>query len=170
MKHVNFIAFVIALCVITLSSCKKEKVEEGETSEFPAPNPTSTLTLTVNSKTYNLKVIGQSFTTGGDTAKLRIDATAPEITLRLRADAALHTNGIADYYLACCSNDVFDKTSEVYKHWEIDHIGNRMQNGTVKITRADDKGYEGTYIIYGNDYDISRTAKREFKGSFVMVY
>ena len=169
MKHISRLSLLFAFLIIVIASCKKEKVEEGETSEFPPPNPSSTLSLTVDSKTYNLKVIGQSFTTG-DTAKLRIDATAPELTLRLRADAAVHTSGIGDYYLACCSNDVFDRTKTVFKHWEIDHIGNGRQNGIVKITRIDSKGYEGTYTIFGNDYDVSRTAKKEFKGSFVMIY
>ena len=132
-------------------------------------NPSSSLSVTVDNKTYNLRILGQSFKIG-DSAKLNIDATAPEMTLKLRANAGVHNAGLGEYFLACCSNDIFDRRASVQKHWEIDHIGNRMQNGTVKITKSDSKGYEGTYTMYGNDYDISRTAKKEFKGSFVIVY
>ena len=35
MKHLSFFALAFTLCALTLSSCKKDKVEEGETSEFP---------------------------------------------------------------------------------------------------------------------------------------
>lgn len=169
MKRISLLPFVALFLLVSLVSCKKDKTEQGETSEYPAPNPSSSLTVTVDDKTYNLRILGQAFTVS-DSAKLRIDATTPEMTLKLRADAGIHNAGLGEYFLVCCSNDVFDRRTSVQKHWEIDHIGNRMQNGTVKITRADSKGYEGTFTMYGNDYDVSQTAKKEFKGSFVIVY
>lgn len=170
MKSVRFLPVLFALAIVTLLSCKKEKVEAGETTDLPAPNQSSTLTLTLDNQTYTLEVMGQSFNIGSDdTARLKIDAIAPEVTLRLRANSIQHTNGVGDYYLPCCSNDVYDKRTAVKKHWEIDQRGT-TQNSSVKITRMDAKGYEGTYKIYSNDSGTGDSGKKEFTGTFTIVY
>lgn len=159
---------VLILISLTFSSCKKDKVEEGETTQLPTPSPSSTLNLTLDNKTYTLKVIGQSFKLG-DTTKLMIDATSAEFTVRIRANSVQHVSGVGQYYLPCCSNDFYDKTTSVPKHWEMDQRGT-TQDGVVTITKTDAKGYEGTYTLYSNDSSVSPSVKKEFKGSFVVFY
>ena len=168
MKQVTVLSIVCALFIITFSSCKKEKAKESETTEFPAPNPSSFLTLQLNDKTYTLKVFGQSFS-NGDTARVRIDAISPEMTVRLRAEAPTHTNGMGEYKLFCCSNDVYDKTTPVYKHWEIDQRGTTKES-IVKITKMDAKGYEGTFTLLSNSFNAGSSAPKEFKGTFTVIY
>ena len=168
MKLANLSFVVLAMLFVTFSSCKKDKVEETETTELPPPNASSTLNVTFDNKTYNLKVMGQTFSLA-DTAKLKIDATAPEITLRLRANSAQHVGGVGNYFLPCCSNDIYDKTGEVNKHWEMDQRGT-TQDGFVKVTKIDAKGYEGTFTLYSNYSSGGISGKKEFKGSFVIVY
>ena len=168
MKLANLSFVVLTMLFVTFSSCKKDKVEETETTELPPPNASSTLNVTFDNKTYNLKVMGQTFSLA-DTAKLKIDATAPEITLRLRANSAQHVGGVGNYFLHCCSNDIYDKTTNIKKHWMTDQRGT-TQDGIIEITRIDQKGYEGTFIIKGYDPLVSISLKKEFKGNFVIVY
>lgn len=162
MKYLYTRTLVATLVLLSLTSCQKELY-------FPEEKPTSQFTLTTSGVTYNLKIDTHSFELG-DTASLIINASSPQISITLNSKSANHTNGIGAYYLKCCTNDVFDRTSGTQKHWEIDHMSGGLQNGTIKIIRKDEKGLEGTYSVYGNDYDVSRTAKKEFKGSFVIVY
>lgn len=167
MKHLSTLVFAFLVSLLFLS-CSKEKKETNTSEEKPV-NPASTYAVTLDGKTYSLKVKSQNFKLG-DTAHLKLTATAPEMTVIINAKSTQHENGVGNYWLACCSNDIYVRITETQKHWEIDHQNGGTQNGSVKITRMDSKGYEGTFTLIGNDYDISRTAKKEFTGSFVVIY
>lgn len=161
MKHFNTL-ILASLLSILFFSCQKEL-------HFPEPEPTSQFTVVTNETTYHLKIEKQSVVLR-DTAHIQLRATSPEISVIMNFMSAKHTNGKGDYYLKCCTNDVYDRTTGTQKHWEIDHISGGTQNGSVVITKMDDTGFSGTYTMYGNDYAISRTAKKEFKGTFVIIY
>lgn len=162
MKQFYTLTLVATLLALLLVSCQKEL-------HFPEVPPTTQFTLTKDGVTYNLKVDAQSVVLK-DTVIMKIGASSPEISISLNMRSTTHKDGVGDYYLWCCTNDVWDRTAGPQKHWEIDHIGNNRQGGSVTITRMDESGYEGTYVAYGNDYAVSRTAKKEFKGTFVIVY
>lgn len=162
MKQFNTIALLACLLAIGLFSCQKEL-------HFPEAPPVSQFTVEVNGKTYYLNIKQQNVKID-DTAHIQIKTNSPEISVSLNFMSTTHVKGIGTYYLKCCTNDVYDRTTGTQKHWEIDHISGGLQNGTVIINRMDDKGYAGSFTIYGNDYEISRSAKKEFKGTFDIVY
>lgn len=167
MKHLSTFAITIFFTLLFIS-CTKEKNEKGGTEEPPV-NPASTYSVALDGKSYNLKVKSQNFKIG-DTAHLKLTATAAEMTVIINAKSVAHVNGVGDYWLACCSNDIYARITEVQKHWEIDHLSTDLQGGRVQITKSDTKGYEGTFTLIGNDYEVSRTAKKEFTGSFKVLY
>lgn len=167
MKRFSTFAFAFIMTLFYFS-CTKEKNETENSNETPV-NPASTYSVTLDGKSYNLKVKSQNFTLG-DTAHLKLTATAAEMTVLINAKSVMHINGVGEYWLACCSNDVYVRTGEVQKHWEIDHLEGGLQGGKVTISSMDAKGYEGTFTLIGNDYDVSRTAKKEFTGSFKVIY
>lgn len=161
MKQFNTLTLVATLLALLLLSCQKEL-------HFPEVPPTSKFTLTKDGVTYNLKVDAQTFILK-DTPQLKIGASSPEISISLNMRSPKHKDGIGDYSLWCCSNDVWDRTAGAQKHWEIDQRGT-SQDGTLKITKMDSKGYEGIFSVFAKDHAVSRTAKKEFKGTFVIVY
>ncbi len=155
---------LLALITISFSACKKDK--NGK-EEKPLVNPASTFTVDADGKTYNMKVIAINVQ-AGDTAQLILKGDSPEYVVTLNAKSIDHNNGMGDYYLFCCNNDVFEYGNG-RKHWEGDHVGSR-QEGFVKITRMDATGYTGTYSISTKDGTAASAQRKSFTGAFNIIY
>lgn len=164
MKRISALFTIAALCVFTLSACKKDK--DGK-EEKPLVNPASTFTVDADGKTYNMKVIAINVQ-AGDTAQLILKGDSPEYVVTLNSKSPDHVNGVGDYYLFCCNNDVFEYGNG-RKHWEGDHTGSK-QDGFVKITRMDATGYTGTYSISTKDGTSASAQRKTFTGSFNIIY
>jgi hypothetical protein len=165
MKKIHALFAIAALCVFTLFACKKDK--DGKKEEKPLVNPASTFTVEADGQTYNMKVIAINVQ-AGDTAQLILKGDSPEYVVTLNSKSIDHNNGVGDYYLYCCNNDVFEYGNG-RKHWEGDHTGGR-QEGFVKITRMDATGYAGTYSISTKDGSNRDAQTKTFTGAFNIIY
>ncbi len=161
MKIFYTIAFAL-LFALLFSACQQEL-------HFPEIKPESKFTIVADGITYNLKVDFQQAQLG-DTAHINLTAGSPDYVISLTSLSGVHTNGIGDYYLKCCNNDVFEYISGTRKHWEGDHIGSSRQTGFIKITQMDENGYAGTYVLSTKDGSGRNAARKEFTGTFEIYY
>ena len=161
MKQFNTLALTACLLVFGLLSCQKEL-------HFPEAPPVSQFTVTFDGKTYNLDIQNQSVQLE-NTAQFQILAESPQMYVSLNVTSDNHQDGKGIYYLACCSNNIYDKTTPVVKRWRIDQRGT-IHGGSVNITRMDDKGYEGTYTVIGKYLEDGNNEQKAFKGTFLVVY
>jgi len=161
MKIFYTIAFV-ALFTAILPSCQQEL-------HFPETKPENKFTVTADEITYNLKVDLEKVQLGS-MAQVKINASSPEYVVTISSSSDEHTNGVGEYYLSCCTNDVFEYTNGTRKHWEGDHIGSTRQEGFLKITRRDEKGYAGTYSISAKDGTGRNAPRKIFTGTFEIFY
>lgn len=161
MKIIYTIALV-AFIASFLSACQQEL-------HFPEVKPENKFTVLADGTLYNLKVDFEKVQLG-ETAQVNLSASAPEYVVTLVSKSDSHLNGVGDYILSCCNNDVFEFISGTRKHWEGDHIGSSRQTGFVKITRMDDKGYAGTYLVSTKDGSGRNAAKKDFTGTFEIFY
>lgn len=157
----QFYTLTVLVCLLTtlLFSCQKELY-------FPEPEPTSKFTVVIDGVTYDLQV-GEQTTHLSDTAHVNITAISPMATVRLIAKTDKHESGVGDYFLWCCSNDVFERTTGTQIHYEIRRSGRGKQDGQVKITKMNNKGYEGTYSLNGKQ---TNGTVKQFTGEFSIVY
>ena len=161
MKIFYTIALVAFLASI-FSACQQEL-------HFPEVKPENKFTVLADGVVYNMKVDFEKVQIG-ETAQVNLTASSPEYVVTLVSKSESHVNGVGDYILSCCNNDVFEFTSGTRKHWEGDHIGSSRQSGFVKITRMDEKGYAGTYSISAKDGSGRDAARKDFTGTFEIFY
>lgn len=167
MKKFSTLALGLLLTVLFIS-CKKNN--DDSRGEKPVVNPASKFSVLADGKPYDLKVDALNLKMG-DTAKLFLAASSANFKVILNAASTTHINGVGDYYLACCTNDVFEFLSDgTRKHWEVDHIGQIKQEGSIKITRMDEKGYAGSFSLKAKDGTSSSAIQKEFSGSFDIIY
>ena len=161
MKIIYTTAFALLIAIL-LPACQQEL-------HFPEVKPESRLTIEADGITYNLKVDFQQAQVG-DIAQVKLTATSPEYVISLISVSDTHINGVGEYYLECCNNDVFEYLTGSRTHWEGDHIGSSRQTGYVKITRMDEAGYAGTFALSAKDGAGRNANKKDFKGTFEIYY
>ena len=161
MKKIYTLSIFVAL-FFTFSSCPREL-------HFPEPEPVSQLTVLVEGKPFNLTIKEKLSYNAGDTAHVDLLATSPEISVRLVAKSPQHTNGVGEYYLFCCNNDVFDRTTGTQYHYETNRASGGKQQGFVKITRWDDKVIEGSFSMTGKVGTSNTAPHKTFTGTFSLV-
>ena len=158
----NFYPLTLLITVFfAFSSCQQEL-------HFPEPEPTSEFTVVMDGIRYDLGVQKQ-VTYTGDSAHVEILAFSPEISVRLISKSDQHTNGVGEYFLFCCSNDVFERTTGTQFHYETDRAGLGKQKGFVKVVRWDEKVVEGTYSMIGKVGTDRNAPRKEFTGTFKLV-
>ena len=153
---------LVAFLASFFSACQQEL-------HFPEVKPDNKFTVLADGTIYNLKVDFEKVQLG-ESAQINLTASSPDYVVTLVSKSDTHLNGVGDYFLSCCNNDVFELISGTRKHWEGDHIGSLRQTGFVKITRMDNKGYAGTYSISAKDGSGRNAAKKDFTGTFEIFY
>ena len=161
MKIIYTIALA-AFIALFLSACQQEL-------HFPEEKPKNKFTVLADGVNYNLNIDFENVQLG-ETAHVKLTASSEAYVVTLVSKADIHQNGVGEYILSCCNNDVFEFVSGTRKHWEGDHIGSTRQTGFVKITRMDEKGYAGTYAISAKDGSGRNAAIKEFTGTFEIYY
>lgn len=153
---------LVAILASFFSACQQEL-------HFPEVKPENKFTVLADGVNYDLKVDFEKVVLG-ETAQVNLTASSPAYVVTLVSKSETHTNGVGDYILSCCNNDVFEFVTGTRKHWEGDHIGSSRQTGFVKITRMDNKGYAGTYFISAKDGSGRDAARKDFTGTFEIFY
>lgn len=157
MKRILYFLFLPLAFIL---SCKKNHDKELD-------KPKGALSVTIDGKPFQSEAnsMVQVF---GDTAEVRIFAESPEVKVELHARSTTHTNGVGDYYLYCCNNDFWVRTSGKDVHYEGMRATNGLdQLGSVKITQNDGKSYEGTFVITGRNSD---SVAKQVSGAFKVYY
>lgn len=156
----KLVPFLLSLPLVFILSCKKNHDKEPE-------KPKGSLSVTIDGKPFQSEAnsLVQIF---GDTAEVRIFASSPEVKVELHARSTTHTNGLGDYYLYCCNNDFWVRTSAKDVHYEGMRAANGLdQLGSVTITHKDDKSYEGSFVITGKNSD---SVAKQVSGAFKVYY
>ena len=161
MKKIYSLALAITL-FLTFSACQQEL-------HFPEPEPVSQLTVLVDGVQYTLTVKEKLSYNAGDTAHVELLATSPEISVRLVAKSPQHSNGVGEYFLWCCNNDVFDRTTGTQQHFETNRASGNKQQGFVKISKWDDKSIEGSFSMTGKVGTSNTAPQKTFTGSFILI-
>ena len=156
----KLVPFFLFLPLVFILSCKKNHDKE-------VPKPMGSLSVTIDGKPFKSEAnsMVQVFS---DTAEVRIFAESPEVKVELHARSTTHSNGVGDYYLYCCNNDFWVRTSGKDVHYEgMRAINGKDQLGSVQITQNDGKSYEGTFTLTGRNSD---SVAKQVSGVFKVYY
>lgn len=163
--------FILLGAILLFFSCKKEFSGADKPNTTPVvPKEESSLTVTVDGKTYQLPVVKQEISFA-DTAIVKIMAVAPQITIELQAMSTSHAKGVGNYFLWCCRNKGYGTFSGAYDEFDgiqsvdVGNIG--TQKGSLSISTNDAKGYAGTFALTGKD---TLNVTKDFTGSFKIIY